>query len=79
MTDRPSLPPSDASLATVAKRLSDRNDAHEAALASITTITDTQRLAIVKEIWAYFFKERGTHMDVSIGHYEAEVKARMGT
>jgi hypothetical protein len=75
--DRDSLPPGDDSLQRVAEHHKLANDRHEAQLATVVAVTDAQRVAVVREIWAYWFKDRATHLDHAMGRYEAEAKARI--
>lgn len=75
--ERPSLPPGDESLRQMTARLTARNDEHEAELAKVSAITDKDRLAVVREIWAYWIKDKATHLDQALIRYEAEAKVRL--
>jgi hypothetical protein len=76
MTDsRPSSPP--APPLGVADRLKKRLDDHAAAERGIVVVTDEQRLVVIRELWAFWFRDKATHLDVALGRYEAEIKVRV--
>jgi hypothetical protein len=73
---RPSHPP--VAPSAVAERLKTRLDAHEAAENKSSSLTDEQRLAVVREIWRFWvIDDKSTHLDAALGHYEEKVKARL--
>ncbi len=77
MSDRPSLPPGDDSLRLMTEHYKQVNDRHEAAIAAVVTVTDEQRIAMARELWALHVLRGYVHMDQTLTVFEQEAKARV--
>ncbi len=68
------VPPTAESLANSTQRLKSTLDKLDADTA---TVTDEMRIAVVRELWAYWYKSGAVLFDGAVGRYEAEAKWRL--
>lgn len=75
MTSRYSTPPDAAKLEESTRNLEASLD-HLAR--SVAIVTDEQRLVVFRELVAYQYLGKFTHLDQALYAFEREIKARMG-
>ncbi len=68
------VPPTAETLQASTQRLKSTLDKLDADTA---TVTDEVRIAVVRELWAYWYKSGAVLFDGAVGRYEAEAKVRL--
>lgn len=71
---RDTVPPTAESLQASTQRLKATLDKLDS---DTPTVTDEMRIAVVRELWAHWYKSGAVLFDTAISRYEAEVKGRM--